>query len=97
MNCSVNHYRQWHQRKGQSQKDKCHTFHIYSSGKSLPPSLPPPLAPPPPTPSSNASNTKRNVIALISDDAVMHAMHYLADNCLQFQLYPFWFIMNLFT
>ena len=41
---------------------------------------------------SEASDTKRNVIALLSDDAVMHAMHYLADNCLQFQLYPFWFV-----
>ena len=38
--------------------------------------------------SSEASDTKKFVIALLSDDAVIHAMHHLADNCLQFQLYP---------
>ena len=44
------------------------------------------------TPSSIASDAKRNVKVLLMVDAVMHAMHYLAGNCLQFQLYPFWFV-----
>ena len=38
------------------------------------------------TSSSKASDKKRSVIASFSDDAVMHAIHHLADNCLQFQL-----------
>ena len=44
------------------------------------------------TPSSKANDTKRNVIASLSDDAVMHAMYHLADNRLQFQLYPLLFV-----
>ena len=44
------------------------------------------------TPSSKASDTKRNVIASFSDDAVMLALHHLADNCLQFQIYPLLFV-----
>ena len=44
------------------------------------------------TPSSEASDTKRNVIALLCDDAVIHGMHHLADNCLQFQLYSLLFV-----
>ena len=35
---------------------------------------------------SKANNTK-NVIALVSDDAVMRTIHHLVDICLQFQLY----------
>ena len=35
-----------------------------------------------------ANETKINVIALLSDDTVMHPMHHLVDICLQFQLYP---------
>ena len=44
------------------------------------------------TPLSEASDTKRNVIASLSDDAVIHAMHHMADNCLQFQLHPLLFV-----
>ena len=44
------------------------------------------------TPSSEASDTKRNVIALFSDDAVIYATYHLVDNCLQFQLYPLLFV-----
>ena len=41
---------------------------------------------------SKASDTKRNVIASPSDEAVMHAMHHLVAICLQFQLYPLLFV-----
>ena len=36
---------------------------------------------------SKANETKRNVIALVRDDAVMYTIHDLVDICLQFQLY----------
>ena len=36
---------------------------------------------------SKANATKRNVIASVSDDAVMRTIHHLVDICLQFQLY----------
>ena len=35
---------------------------------------------------SKANATKRNVIASVSDDTVMRTIHYLVDNCFQFQL-----------
>ena len=41
---------------------------------------------------SKSSDTRRNVIALPSDDVVMHAMHHLVAICLQFQLYPLLFV-----
>ena len=41
---------------------------------------------------SKATGTKRNVIALLSDNAVMYAIHHLVDICLQFQLYPLLFV-----
>ena len=41
---------------------------------------------------SKATGTKRNVIASLSDDAVMYAIHHLVDICLQFQLYPLLFV-----
>ena len=41
---------------------------------------------------SKASDTKRNVIALPGDDAVMPAMYYLVAIYLQFQLYPLLFV-----
>ena len=44
------------------------------------------------TPSSKANDTKGNVIAPLSDDAVMHAIHHLGDDCLQFQLHPLLFV-----
>ena len=34
---------------------------------------------------SKANATKRNVIASVSDDAVMRTIHHLLDICLQFQ------------
>ena len=34
---------------------------------------------------SKANETKRNVIASVSDDAVMRKIHHLVDICLQFQ------------
>ena len=41
---------------------------------------------------SKASDTKRKVIALPSDDAVMPAMYHLVAIYLQFQLYPLLFV-----
>ena len=41
---------------------------------------------------SKATGTKRNVIALLIDNAVMYAIHHLVDICLQFQLYPLLFV-----
>ena len=36
---------------------------------------------------SKANATKRNVMASVSDDAVMRTIHHLLDICLLFQLY----------
>ena len=36
---------------------------------------------------SKVNATKRNVVASVSDDAVMRTIHHLVDICLQFQLY----------
>ena len=44
------------------------------------------------TGSLKASDTKRNLIALLSDDTVIDDIHPFADICLQFQLYPILFV-----
>ena len=44
------------------------------------------------TPISKANATERNVIVLLSDDAMIYTIHHLVDICLQFQLYPFLFV-----
>ena len=41
---------------------------------------------------SKANASKRNIVASLSDDAVMHAIHHLVDICLQFQLYLLLFV-----